>query len=444
VLVLDPAPLPASRTGRFALAGLAALTLWSGLSLLWSPLRDPGLADVERTALYLAAFVVAAAVLRDTRLARAVEPALLAGIGIVCGYALATRLLPGIVESTPGLRAGSRLDQPLTYWNSLGALAAMGLMLALHIASDARRGARVRIAAAASGPALGLVLFLTVSRGAHLAALAGVVALLLLARNRRTVASVLLGVALVELLAGLAARFPGVVELQGDSAGREREALAVLGLTLLVCAAAAAGQALLVRLESRGETWTAALRRRPALAVLAGVAALGVLVLGVTAFVGGQAKPAPREGLAEGPERFRSLETNRWHYWEVALDSFAEEPLTGSGVHGFAADWMERRDIDETVQDAHSIQIETLTELGLPGMLFLGLFLGGSVLALVRAGEPGWAAASAVWLVHSAVDWDWELPAVSLVFIVLAAAASATAASKQRAGSAASRKRVTP
>jgi O-Antigen ligase len=444
VLVLEPEPLPASRPGRIALAGLAALTLWSTLSLVWSPLRDPGLADVERTALYLAAFAVAAAVLRDGDLRRAVEPALLAGIGIVCGYALATRLLPGIIESTPGLRAGSRLDQPLTYWNSLGALAAMGLMLALHTASDARRATLLRVAAAAGAPALGLVLYLTVSRGAHLAALGGVVVLLLLARNRRALASAVLGVAFVELLAGLAARFPAVVELQGDSAGREREALAVLGLTLVVCAAAAASQALLVRLEARGESWTAALRRRRALVLIAAVAALAVLVLGVTAFGGGQAKPPPEQGLAEGPERFRTLETNRWNYWEVALESFTDAPLTGSGAHGFAADWMERRDIDETVQDGHSIYIETLAELGLPGILFLGLFVGGAVLALVRAGEPGWAAASSVWLLHSAVDWDWELPAVSLVFVVLAAAASATAASTHRAGSAANRKRVTP
>jgi len=446
VLVLEPAPLPPSRAGRVALAALAGLTAWSALSLIWSPLLDPGLADVERCALYLAAFLLGAAVLRGPDLTRAVEPALLAGIAVVCGYALATRLLPGIVESAPGQRAGSRLDQPLTYWNALGALASMGLMLALHTGSDRRRAAGLRLGAVALAPPLGLVLFLTVSRGAHLAAIGGLIVLVLLARNRRAVDTSLIGLTLVTLMAGLAARFPGVVELHGSEGARQREALAVLGLMLLLSAVAAACQALLIRLEAGGETWTSALRKRPALAALAGLVAVAVVAVGVAAFTGGEVSASPDQ---KGPGRFRTLETNRWHYWEVALDTFAERPLTGSGVHGFAADWLERRDIDEAVQDAHSLYIETLTELGLPGLVLLLCFLGATALALVRAGEPGWAAASAVWALHAAVDWDWEMPALTLVFLLLAATAagreaSATAASTHSAGSAANRKRVTP
>ena len=446
VLVFVPEPLPRSRAGRVALAGLACLTAWSALSLLWSPLLDPGLADVERTALYLAAFLLGAAVLRGPELTRIVEPALLAGIAIVCGYALATRLLPGIVESAAGQRAGSRLDQPLTYWNALGALASMGLMLAAHTGSDVWRAARLRIGAVALVPALGLVLLLTVSRGAHLAAIAGLVVLVLLARNRRALDTSLMGLALVTLMAGLAARFSGVVELHGSEGARQREALAVLALMLLLSAVGAGCQALLIRLEARGETWTGALRKRPAVAAGAALAALAALALGVAAFTGGEVSASPDQ---KGPKRLRTLETNRWEYWDVALDTFAEQPLTGSGVHGFAADWLERRDIDEAVQDAHSLYLETLTELGLPGLALLLTFLGAAGFALVRAGEPGWAAASAVWALHAAVDWDWEMPALTLVFLLLAATAagievSATAASTHSAGSAAKRKRVTP
>ncbi len=444
VLLLDPRPLPRSRAGRVALAGLAAFVAWSALSLTWSPLLDPGLADVERSALYLAAFLIACWALTGAATARAVEPSLLAGVAVVCAYALATRLLPGVVDAEPGFRAGSRLDQPLTYWNATGALASMGLMLAIHSASDARRGTRLRVAAMALVPALGLMLFLTVSRGAHIAAIAGAGVLVFIARTRRALDAALLGVALVTLTAGLAALFPGVVELDGGTGTRERQGLAVLGLLLLVCAAAAACQAALVRLEARGLTWTGVLVRRRALAVTAAAVALAVVALGVSAFAGGDVKPAPRNQLSQGPERFRTLETNRWRYWRVAFDSFAEHPLGGSGIHGFAADWLERRDIGEGVQDAHSLYIETLTELGLPGLLFLALFLGGAGVALWRAGEPGWAAASAVWAIHAAVDWDWEMPALTLIFIALAAAATATAASTQSAGSAAKRKRVTP
>ena len=441
VLVLEPAPFPPSRAGRVALAALAAFTAWSALSLLWSPLRDPGLADVERTALYCAAFVVGVAVLRGAAVVRAVEPALLLGISVVCGYALATRLLPGIVDSSPGFQAGSRLDQPLTYWNALGALSAIGLVLAIHTAADARRGARLRLAGAALVPPLGLVLFLTVSRGAHIAAAAGVVVLVLMARDRRAVAASVVGVALVALTAGIAARFHGVVELQGSTAFREHQALAVLGLTLLLSGVATAVQALVMRLDRRDEGWANTLRTRPALSAAAGVAALVCIALGVSAFAGGQVSASPDQ---KGPQRFRTIETNRWRYWRVAVDSFAEQPITGSGVHGFAADWLERRHIDEAVQDAHSLYIETLTELGLPGLLLLLTFLGGAGIALVRTGEPGWAAAAATWAIHAGVDWDWEMPALTLVFIVLAAAASATPASTQSEGSAANRRRVMP
>jgi len=34
----------------------------------------------------------------------------------------------------------------------------------------------------------------------------------------------------------------------------------------------------------------------------------------------------------------------------------------------------------------------------------------------------GAAAASTVWLLHSSIDWDWEMPAVTLPALVLAGA----------------------
>ena len=51
-------------------------------------------------------------------------------------------------------------------------------------------------------PALGLTLFLTISRGAHVAAGSGRSVLVLAARDRRAVDSTLLGFAAVALMAG--------------------------------------------------------------------------------------------------------------------------------------------------------------------------------------------------------------------------------------------------
>src|SRR4051812_50148196 len=69
-------PLPRTTAGRLALGGLAALTAWTGLSLLWAPLGGPAFADLERLALYTAVLRAGVAPLRGgpPRRARAPGP----------------------------------------------------------------------------------------------------------------------------------------------------------------------------------------------------------------------------------------------------------------------------------------------------------------------------------------------------------------------------------
>src|SRR3954454_24461204 len=112
------------RRSWLALGCLAGLALWMTLSILWSPLRDGALGDAERLWLYAGYALLAAALLRGT-LSAWVEPALGGGATLVAAYALATRLVPGIVPSERTASAGARLDQPLTYWNSFGLLMAI-------------------------------------------------------------------------------------------------------------------------------------------------------------------------------------------------------------------------------------------------------------------------------------------------------------------------------
>jgi hypothetical protein len=70
------------------------------------------------------------------------------------------------------------------------------------------------------------------------------------------------------------------------------------------------------------------------------------------------------------------------------------------------------------------------------GALLLAAFLGGAGVAAARVYRSGprgrtlvtgWIAAGAVFVVHAGVDWDWEMPAVSLIFLALAGAALAAA-----------------
>ena len=131
--------LPGSLSGRAALAGLALLSAWTLASIAWAPLAGRALDDAQRVLLYLGTFLLATALLRPREVARLLEPWLAAGVAIVVGYALAGRLLPGIVHAEPSRQAFGRLDQPLTYWNALGAMAALGLVLCARLAADPDR-----------------------------------------------------------------------------------------------------------------------------------------------------------------------------------------------------------------------------------------------------------------------------------------------------------------
>jgi tetratricopeptide (TPR) repeat protein len=63
-----------------------------------------------------------------------------------------------------------------------------------------------------------------------------------------------------------------------------------------------------------------------------------------------------------------------------------------------------------------------LSELGLPGILLFGTFLGGALVAILRTRRLGpeasalaatVLASAAYWLVHSSVDWFWSYPAIT-------------------------------
>jgi O-antigen ligase len=139
---------------------------------------------------------------------------------------------------------------------------------------------------------------------------------------------------------------------------------------------------------------------------------------------GDRAASAPAFGA--GAERLATGGSNRIEYWEAAVKALADDPLTGGGAGAFAVAWLEHREIDEVVRDAHSLELETAAELGLLGLLLLGVTIGGVVLASrqVALADPGLAAgplaALAVWAAHSAIDWDWEVPALTLLAAILA------------------------
>jgi hypothetical protein len=90
------------------------------------------------------------------------------------------------------------------------------------------------------------------------------------------------------------------------------------------------------------------------------------------------------------------------------------------GTGGFRVEWLKRRPFAESVRDAHSLYLETGAELGLVGLLALAAFLAGAVLA-ARGGNVAAVAPLVAFALHAGIDWDWEMPALSLIAILLVA-----------------------
>ncbi|MGH2948238.1 MAG: O-antigen ligase family protein, partial [Solirubrobacteraceae bacterium] len=117
-------------------------------------------------------------------------------------------------------------------------------------------------------------------------------------------------------------------------------------------------------------------------------------------------------------QRLASAQSNRYAYWEVALEGFAGQPLIGDGSGSFRTTWLRERPFLESVRDAHSLYLETGAELGLVGLAALALLIAGTAR---RARAPAATAALAAFALHAAIDWDWEMPALTLVALALAA-----------------------
>ena len=336
--LLAPVPLPRGRTARLTLGALGLFCGWTALSATWAPLPYQASDDAQRVLLYLVVFAIAVAVWRPRRAARWVEPALAAGALGVILTGLSGRLLPSIVTQHSSVRAGGRLDQPLTYWNAEGALAAMGLVLCARIAGDSERRPLARMAAAAATVPLATGLYLTFSRGA-LAALAGGLLVLVVAAptwsQLRAIALCARPASPGSVAAGLSGRRPrpaGHPRQAGQGAGRARRALLAGGRR------AAALTALAVRPARRprhaGRPRPPALERRGRRRVVVALVVLPIVV-------GGANPPGTsRCRLGATNQRLSELGSNRPEYWRVALDAFSEDPVARRRVQRLLREWL--------------------------------------------------------------------------------------------------------
>jgi hypothetical protein len=421
--VAGPLPLPRSRAGWATVAGLAGLGAWSAVSLAWAPVDVPAFDSVQRLVLYLGALLAAIALLRERRLLRLIEPAFAAGALLVIVYGLSERLLPGLIDLKESTLADGRLEQPLTYWNAEGLLAAMGFVLAARVAGDPTRQALLRPAAAAACVPLGLGIYLSYSRGALAAIAIGLLVLLAAAPYKSQLLAIVSGVVAGAIASACSAALPGVAGIEGTESAREQDGLIMLAVLLVLAGAAALAARRGLAAERAGSLTDEPLRyarRLPAVVAVAAVLCVTGLVIGGLGERAGEAERANPTA-----SRLASVSSRRYEYWRVGVNAFADDPVRGLGAGGFRVVWRMERPADDPAAEVHSLVLEMAAELGIPGLLLLGLFLGGIAAAASRAlrtGRPvaaGACATVSIWVLHASIDWDWQMPAVTLPMLVL-------------------------
>jgi O-Antigen ligase len=410
------------------LGAFGLLTVWICLSLLWSRDFSQTVLELERVLVYVAGALALTLVLR-----RRDVPWLVAGaaaaVALVCAYSLATRLFPS--ASGGDSVALNRLQTPVGYWNALGAFAVIGTLLLTGLATRSR-WLPGRTLAAAGTVVCATTLYFTFSRGAWLALAAGIVSALAVDPRRLQLSVELLVLApfsaAAVLIASRSSALTGLSHPLSETAADGHRVAVVVCLLALGAAGAVVAQG---RLAARWQPGGAVRLVYRGTLVLTVATACGLAL----AHYGGPVSAARRawdsfqvSSLHVGAgqslnTRLLSLSNSgRVDLWTAAWQDFRQHPALGSGAGSFEQYWYRHRNDQQNVRDAHSLYLETLAELGVPGFVFLVVLLGVPLVALLRVRERRFApllgAAYAAFLVHAAFDWDWEIPAVTLLALL--------------------------
>jgi hypothetical protein len=427
-----------SKSGWAMLAGCVGLTAWTLTSILWSSGVDAPFSAFVRMALYTG--VVALALLATSRGGSAawVNGLALAAV-VVEALALVSRLFPGSLTTgfetfAPGWV--TRLSYPLGYWNGLAMLLGVAAPLLLRIATSSR--SRVRWLALVPLPGLAVVIYLASSRGGVITAVVGVAVYLVLAPDRWRLIGVIAGAGLAA--AGAVAYVSRQHQLVNVPLGHGVAAQGRdVALALLVLGVAAAGLAACFDLALRRVVVPRVVSIAVVLAAIV-VAVGGIVALHPAARVSAFAR-APAPGTLTIDQHILSgNSTGRWQLWSSGIDEFrASNPILGGGAGSYAGWWAEHASIPVTVQNAHSLYVETLAELGIIGTLFALLILAPPIwLAArsvrldsqadrgLRSTQAALGGAFAAFLFGNGFDWIWQLPAVAAIGLAAGALLCAT------------------
>jgi len=408
--------LPAAPIARpAAVAGicLAITAVLAGISIAWAADQGRAFEEMIRISFYLGLFALAACT-ASTAGIRQWLGGMTAGLAIVGVLGVLAYLQPGLLTD-PGndvSNAASRLSYPLGYWNAMAALFAMAGVL-LAYGGVRAPGRALRTVSTAVFPIALLGIWLADSRGGIVAAVIGLLILLVASPDRpRQAVPLLIGIAGSAVLIAVGASMDSLRNGLADSAMRsDGDLLSALVVIVVALAGSAA--------------W--ALDGRHIRIDLPRSARFGLLAVLAVALVGGvvAAKPVQRfQDFKEAPSGTAaasaadSTSNGRWQFWSAAVDAFESAPAGGVGEGGYEDYWARHADIPIFVRNAHSLPLQQAAELGSAGvLLFLG-FLAAVVVAAwakLREGRSTGAgvlvAVIAAAAVGAAIDWTWEIPA---------------------------------
>ena len=421
------------------LSGLLAFGAWTALSALWSPSVPSTVDETQRVLAYVGSVLLAVLVV-ERRTVGHLLGGVLTAIAVIGSYALATRVLPDRIGDFDSSSFGDyRLSEPVTYWNGLGILLVIGVFLAVGVAARGRT-LWTRALAAACLPVLTPAMYFTFSRGAWIALVVGAIAAVAIDPRRLQLLAVSLAVAPFSVIAVLLATQADGLRIVGSSLEQATEDGHALLWPVLALAACSALVAVGMGLAERRLEVPAAVRIAfvgVVLAVVVGLVSAAWTEWGSPVAIADRVWEDFRTAGGAGGnedlgERLFDFSANgrvetwtvAWNEWEANRASEPAPARTGSpgrptGPIGF------------DVQDAHSLYIETLGELGVVGLALLLLALLVPVVAALRmratAVVPAAFGGYVAWLVHAGVDWDWELLGVTLPALLVGVALVAAA-----------------
>ncbi len=429
-------PTRPSASAALAMGGVLGLGIWSLISTAWAESVENAVVSGNRWLAYGALLLLLLVLLRSERRSAVLLGA--AGLGVT---AVAISVLARLLGGNPGsLFLGGRLNSPLGYINGEGCLFVIGFWLCFAVA-EARR-------ALVAGPAAGMATLMA--------------CLAMLSQSRGTALAMLFAlVVVVAVVPGRTRRVYGLLVVAGAITLAAPDLLRVyersLGGSTSVEAGHVAGQAALLAAIAAGLAWglltlgwelTVSSRAWGSRAGTTGSWLLAIPIVVALVVAGSSAQRIEHDArtqwhafthLAEpgvgasasagSQSRLLSGGGHRYDYWRIAWRVWREHPVLGVGAGNYPRSYYQQRDTTEDIEQPHSIELQTLSELGLVGALLLAglLFaIGWGILRmrsaavgspLARALTVGATGAVIAWLTQTSVDWMHLLPGLTAIAI---------------------------